>query len=233
MKFRKSVRASLILGILGVIAIAFLMGNSSFSQGIKSGEWTQDYDAALKLAQKEKLPVLLNFTGSDWCPWCQLMQRNVFNQNDWKQYAKNKIVLVTLDFPKDKALVSPEYAARNNRLQQQYGVQGFPTYIVLDSDGRTVLGKLGAGRDKTAQSFMAEMEEVLMFSEGEIERIVNSLPAEKAKEYREVVDRLKNTYSELDEWLSTRPVRNQENINRYNTFLAEIEKNKEQLEQLK
>jgi hypothetical protein len=161
------------------------------------------------------------------------MQRNVFTQTNWKQYARNKMMLVTLDFPKNKNLVSPEYAARNNRLQQQFGVRGYPTYIVLDSDGKTVLGKLGAGRDKTAQSFIEEMDDVLLFSEGVIEKTINSLSAEKAKEYRATMDRLKDTYSDLDAWLSTQPVRNQENIEKYNAFLAEIEKTKEELQQIK
>jgi thiol-disulfide isomerase/thioredoxin len=230
---KKSVRAIVIAGILGLLAMGFLMSNSGFSQGVKAGEWTQDYDTALKFAQKEKLPILLNFTGSDWCSWCQLMQRNVFTQTNWKQYARNKMMLVTLDFPKNKNLVSAEYAARNNRLQQQFGVRGYPTYIVLDSDGKTVLGKLGAGRDKTAQSFIEEMDDVLLFSEGVIEKTINSLSAEKAKEYRATMDRLKDTYSDLDAWLSTQPARNQENIEKYNAFLAEIEKTKEQLQQIK
>lgn len=230
---KKTVRAVIIVGVLALAAVVFFMNNSAFSQGVKAGEWTQDYDAALKLAQKEKLPVLLNFTGSDWCSWCRLMQRNVFSQANWKQYAGDKMMLVTLDFPKNKNLVSAEYAARNNRLQQQFGVRGYPTYIVLDSDGKTVLGKLGAGRDKTAQSFIKEMDDVLLFSEGVIEKTINSLSTEKAKEYRATMDRLKNTYSELDAWLSTQPERSQENIKKYNTFLAEIEQTKEELLQIK
>jgi thioredoxin-related protein len=233
MMSKKSVRAGIILGVLALAAIGIFMNTSAFSQGVKAGEWTQDYDAALKVAQKEGLPLLLNFTGSDWCSWCRLMQRNVFSRAEWEQYAKDKILLVTLDFPKNKNLVSPEDAARNNRLQQKYGVQGYPTYMVLDSDGKTVLGKLGAGRDKTARDFIDEMEEVLMFSESVIAKTISSLPAEKGKEYREMTDRLKNTYEELEEWLSTRPVRNQENIDKYNAFLTEIEETKEQLQQIK
>jgi len=158
---KKTVLTGIIVGVLALAAAGFFMNNSALSQGIKAGEWTQDYDAAIKFAQNEKLPVLLNFTGSDWCVWCKLMQRNVFTQSEWKQYAKDQVVLVTLDFPQNKSLVTPENAARNNRLQQQFGVQGYPTYIILDSDGKTVLGKLGAGRDKTAADFIAEMEDVL------------------------------------------------------------------------
>jgi hypothetical protein len=52
---KKTVRAVIIVGVLALAAVVFFMNNSAFSQGVKAGEWTQDYDAALKLAQKEKL----------------------------------------------------------------------------------------------------------------------------------------------------------------------------------
>lgn len=230
---KKGVRAGIGLAVAVLILAGVIFTNSAFSQGVKAGEWTMDYDAALKFAQKEKLPILLNFTGSDWCSWCQLMQRNVFVQEKWAQYAKNRIVLVTLDFPRNKSLVSPEYAARNNRLQQQYGVQGYPTYIILDSDGKTILGKLGASREKTPESFIQEVEELLLFSETEIQKTLSKLPPEKAKTYRAAVERLKTTQAELDRWLGTRPLRNDENLKKYNLYLAEIENSKKQLQQLK
>lgn len=230
---KKGVRAGIVVAAAALVLGGISLTDSAFSQGIKAGEWTMDYDAALKFAQKEKLPVLLNFTGSDWCSWCKLMQRNVFAQDKWAQYAQNRMVLVTLDFPRNKSLVSPEYAARNNRLQQQYGVQGYPTYIVLDSDGKTILGKLGAGREKTAESFIREVEELLLFSETEIQKTLSKLPPEKAKAYRATVEQLKTTQSELDRWLSTQPLRNEENLQKYNNFLAAIAKSKEQLQQFK
>lgn len=230
---KKDVRAGIGVAATVLILAGVMVTNFAFSQGVKAGEWTMDYDAALKFAQKEKLPILLNFTGSDWCSWCQLMQRNVFAQEKWAQYAKNRIVLVTLDFPRNKSLVSPEYATRNNRLQQQYGVQGYPTYIILDSDGKTILGKLGAGREKTAESFIQEVEELLLLSETEIQKTLSKLSPGKAKAYRAAVERFKTTRAELERWLSTRPLRTDENLKKYNLYLAEIENSKKQLQQFK
>lgn len=121
------------------------------------GKWTMDIDAARALAKKKRLPVLLNFTGSDWCGWCKLMDKNVFNKQEWLDYAADNLVLVFIDFPKGKGLVPQKYVARNQRLKDEYGAKGFPTYVVLDLDAETVLARLGAGQEKTPKSFIAEI----------------------------------------------------------------------------
>lgn len=72
------------------------------TDGAKVGVWTQDYDAAITLAKEKSLPVMLNFTGSDWCGWCKLMDKQVFSTDDWTKWATNNIVLVFLDFPQDR-----------------------------------------------------------------------------------------------------------------------------------
>ncbi len=39
------------------------------TEGAKVGHWTMDFEAAKKIAAEKNLPLLLNFTGSDWCGW--------------------------------------------------------------------------------------------------------------------------------------------------------------------
>ncbi len=134
--------------------------------GAKVGRWTMDLDAAEKLAADKQLPLLLNFTGSDWCYWCKLMEKNVFIQPDWKTYAKDSIVMVLIDFPRNKTAVPEKYKERNKTLKEQYGITGYPTFVLLDSDGTTELGRLKAGRDKNAVSFIKEIN-ALLKTEGE------------------------------------------------------------------
>jgi len=226
---KKVILSSVVLGIIALLVAGFLFTGSTANQGVKTGEWTMDYDSALKFATENKLPVMLNFTGSDWCGWCKLMQKSVFSQEEWKQYAKNRMVLVTIDFPRNQSIVPVEYQARNQQLQQKYGVQGYPTYIILDSDGKTVLGKLGAGRDKTPQIIIRELEDVLMFSKTEIEKAMSKMTPEQAKAYRETLDKYNSLQKELQSWLSTRPEKNEANVQKYNTFLDEITKTQEAL----
>lgn len=152
--------------------------------GATAGKWTMDLDAAKKLAAEKKLPILLDFSGSDWCHWCKVMEENVFTKPEWATYAKDNLVMVLLDFPNDESLIPEKYVARNEALQAEYGVKGFPTFIVLDDDGETELGRLGSGSDKTPASFQGELE-VLFRNRSEAKaKYLASLSPEAQAEYK-------------------------------------------------
>ncbi len=129
-------------------------------QGAEVGKWTQDYDAAKALAAEKNLPLLINFTGSDWCGWCKLMDKNVFAKDEWKEWAKDKIVLAYINFPNNKKLVPMHFVARNVKLQKEFGIRGYPTYVLLNSAGEKI-GTLGASRDASPESFIKQVEELL------------------------------------------------------------------------
>ncbi|MGV3664311.1 MAG: thioredoxin family protein [Prosthecobacter sp.] len=97
--------------------------------------WDDNYAQALSEAKQENKDVLLNFTGSDWCIFCIKLDQNVFSKADFQRLAKASLKLVELDFPQDKAL-SREVQQQNDRLQSQFNVQGFPTLILVDPQGR-------------------------------------------------------------------------------------------------
>lgn len=103
--------------------------------------WLTDYDKALKQAAAEKKPVVINFTGSDWCGWCIRLDKEVFSQGEFVNYAKDNVVLVKLDFPRKKPMSEAE-KKRNEALAEKFGVRGFPTIVVLDPKGKQ-LGELG------------------------------------------------------------------------------------------
>ncbi len=94
--------------------------------------WETDVDAAIERAKKENKAVMLEFTGSDWCPPCIKMSKEVFSKEEFVKEASKDFVLVHLDFPKkDKAL-----AEKNQPLLEKYNVAGFPTIVLLDSNGK-------------------------------------------------------------------------------------------------
>lgn len=134
--------------------------------GAKIGRWTMDLEAAQKRAAEKQLPLLMNFTGSDWCYWCKLMEKNVFTQPEWSAYATNHIVMVLIDFPRNKTAVPEKYKERNNVLKEQYGIRSYPTFILLKPDGITELARLKAGRDKTPAGFIKEVKAQLQTAEG-------------------------------------------------------------------
>lgn len=106
-----------------------------------SGEWIENYEAALTAAKELKRPILVNFTGSDWCSWCKKLSAEVFTQDQFTEYAKSNLVLLKLDFPRSIPQTA-ELKAQNNKLQEQFKIQGYPTIVLLDGNG-TEINRLG------------------------------------------------------------------------------------------
>jgi protein disulfide-isomerase len=99
-----------------------------------SDGWLTDFEAAKKQAAETKRPILADFSGSDWCHWCIKLDKEVFAQQAFKDYAKDNLILFLADFPRKKQ--SPELAKQNTELAKTYGVRGFPTLLLLDATGK-------------------------------------------------------------------------------------------------
>ena len=99
----------------------------------------------------------MDFTGSDWCGWCIMLDKEVFSKAEFKEYASKNLVLLELDFPRTKPM-PPDIAAQNERLLRKYGIQGFPTVVVFDSSGKP-LGALGY-QQGGPQAFIAQLEKL-------------------------------------------------------------------------
>jgi protein disulfide-isomerase len=104
--------------------------------------WQTDFAEASKQAAQEHKYILLDFTGSDWCPWCIKMDREVFNGPQFLDFATKNLVLVKVDFPR-KSAQSPAEKSQNEDLAKKYGIEGFPTYILLDPSGKEVRRQVG------------------------------------------------------------------------------------------
>ena len=100
--------------------------------------WEENLETALQKAKAENKAVLVNFTGSDWCQWCIKLSDEVFSKSEFEDYAEDNLILVRLDFPRNIEQ-SAETKAYNNQLAQRYGVQGFPTVLLFNSQGQMVL----------------------------------------------------------------------------------------------
>jgi thioredoxin-related protein len=99
-------------------------------------DWQADFDAAAKLAAAEQKDLLVDFTGSDWCGWCIKLSNEVFQKPEFLEAAKRDYVLVALDYPRSEAakrrVPNP---ARNQELAQKYGIDGFPTILLMTPEG--------------------------------------------------------------------------------------------------
>ena len=119
-----------------------------------AADWTEDYSSALAKAKKEHKLLLLNFTGSDWCTWCKRIDAEVLDTQKFKDFADQKLVLVTVDFPKAKPQ-DDAVKAQNKGLSDKYKVEGYPTLIVLDPEEKVVFTQEGY-EEGGADAFIAK-----------------------------------------------------------------------------
>jgi thioredoxin-related protein len=106
--------------------------------------WLTSVPDALAQAKRENKLVLLDFTGSDWCHWCMVLEADTFTQPQFIDYAKDNLVLARLDFPRRTALPD-DLKAANEALRSQFGVEGFPTVVILSPDGKKLWSQTGYG----------------------------------------------------------------------------------------
>ena len=119
-------------------------------------DWITSLPQGLAKAKAENKLVLLHFTGSDWCPPCQALDRQVLSTANFKAYADTNLVLVEVDFPRKKEQ-PPALKQANEALQKQFNVGGFPTVILLDAGGKELSRQLGYGGARVAD-FIASLE---------------------------------------------------------------------------
>ncbi len=118
--------------------------------------WGTDLPAALNQARSENKMVLLDFTGSDWCGWCIKFDKDVLSTDKFTGYAKSKLVLVRLDFPHHKEQDAALKQA-NEQLSKRFGVDGFPTLVLLNSAGKELWRQVGYA-EGGPDAFIAELD---------------------------------------------------------------------------
>ncbi len=124
--------------------------------------WMTDFEAAREKALAEQKPILVDFTGSDWCGWCIKLDEEVFSQSAFQQYAAAELVLVEIDFPRNKTQ-SDELKAQNRALAEKYGVRGFPTILLLSPEG-ALIEKTGYRRGGAA-GYIEHLQGILASAE--------------------------------------------------------------------
>jgi len=135
------------LAIYIVIAIVMM-----YCTSVEALEWETDFNKASSAAKASGKYIMLDFSGSDWCGWCIKLEKEVFSQEAFKDFAEKNLVCVLVDFPRKKKQTG-EQKQQNRDLATKYGIQGYPTIIILDPDGEPVdkTGYLQGGSKNYAQ----------------------------------------------------------------------------------
>jgi thioredoxin-related protein len=119
-------------------------------------KWHTDLSEATAKAKAENKRVFVEFTGSDWCPPCKKLHKDVLESEEFAQHAAKNYVLVELDFPRRKEQ-SEELKSANKALAKQFKVSGYPTVVILDGEGNELHRKVGYGGD-SAKDYIAALE---------------------------------------------------------------------------
>jgi protein disulfide-isomerase len=140
-----------------ILAAALLAVWALIPAGAAEVKWSTDVPAAVTKAKAEKKLVMLDFTGSDWCGWCIKLNKEIFSQPEFVEYAQKNIVAVELDFPRKKEQTA-ELKKANKELQKKYEIKGYPTIVVLNGEGKEI-GRLGY-MEGGPKAFIKELEKL-------------------------------------------------------------------------
>ncbi len=130
----------------------------SFGVAAQAENRNEDFEKASSEAKTSGKYLLLNFSGSDWCPWCIKLEKEVLSNEAFKTFAKEKLVYVLIDFP-SKKYQSKKRKEENGKLMEKFKVRGFPTIIILSPDGDFV-GTTGYRRGG-AERYVAHLKETI------------------------------------------------------------------------
>ena len=141
---------------LKTLLASALFALGAITTAFAEATWLTNFEEAKALAIKEGKPLLLDFTGSDWCPPCKALHKNVFSTEEFAKEAAAKYVLVELDFPRTKQL-APELKAQNSELQKKYAITGYPTVLLVDPKNGEIFGRSVGFGGQNARQFLDKL----------------------------------------------------------------------------
>ncbi len=123
--------------------------------------WENSYDKAIKKAKKEKKPILVFFTGSDWCGPCKMLKADFFKTKRFQKIADDYFILYEADFPKRKGNLSEEKRKKNYWLGGMYDVNSYPTIVIIDANGKEIARKKSYNLMRDSSYHFRFLKEVL------------------------------------------------------------------------
>ena len=134
---------------VSILLFIFAFAGSVAAQADQDSlNWYSEVTKAYEASQSTHRPIFAFFTGSDWCGWCHKLQREVFSKPEFVTWANENVILLELDFPRNKRLPD-EIVQQNQALQQFFQVGGYPTIWIFnmgrdESNRRFVISPFGS-----------------------------------------------------------------------------------------
>lgn len=120
------------------LLLAFTLLGSVFcwAQEDQSLDWLTDLDQAKQLAKENKTPVLVYFTGSDWCTPCKMLKEDFFESSAFMDRS-DEFVLLMIDYPRRIDIIAETQMEHNKRVIAVYNKEKvFPKLVIINSKGK-------------------------------------------------------------------------------------------------
>lgn len=144
----------------GLLLLLFIFAVNIYAQE-NNLNWLLDFDEVKQISVKQDKPILVYFTGSDWCAPCKKLKADFFNTEKFAAESQ-KFVLLMVDLPRRNDIITPDQKRKNMILMQDYNRRGsFPTLVGLDSDGKTLGNISGYSRSFGTDDYFKFLEKIL------------------------------------------------------------------------
>ncbi|MEM1084667.1 MAG: thioredoxin fold domain-containing protein [Verrucomicrobiota bacterium] len=141
---------------------------------LKGGEhWSDSYLDAKRMASSESKDLLIEFTGSDWCPPCIELSKKVLSTEIFEKATSPHFVFLRLDFPNDKSTLTKEVMLQNKKLRQNYGPTGFPTLVLAESNG-TPYASITGYNGQNPEDYVEEIDKLRKVKEARDKKLASS-----------------------------------------------------------
>lgn len=139
--------------------LLYLIPLASLLNMVNPLNWHTNFEAASEIAATEQRPIFMLFTGSDWCPNCKQLEKEVLGTAEFQQFAQQNLVLLEVDFPRKKQAISKDQRTHNEELAAQFNPKGIFPYIVLTDGKQTISAQNYKGQ--TAEAFLKDLQQKL------------------------------------------------------------------------
>lgn len=142
-----------------VVLLVLLLTGVSFQ--FCQSQIIEDAAEAFEQARASQRPVLLVFSGSDWCAPCIRFHNNILSKESFLSYAADHFIVLKADFPQRKKLPQT-IVDQNEKLAEQFNAKGqFPHLVLISSDQKLI--KTLSFKNQNVDQFISELS--LQFAE--------------------------------------------------------------------
>ncbi len=121
-----------------VLVLLFSIHSFAQDDQTSSLNWLTDLEEAKIESAKTNKPVLIYFTGSDWCAPCKMLKADFFGSDEFEKKAE-QLVLLMIDIPRRQDIITAEQRKKNMSVVMKFNKKGsYPTLVAINHRGKVL-----------------------------------------------------------------------------------------------